>query len=140
MRPSAHGDVIHSRPIAINYGTDASPKVVVFYGGNDGVLRAVNGNRTANIGTGGNAVPARRSGRSCRRSSTRRSSGCATTRRTINFTGHDGDVADTAAEAVRHGRTRSPRTTTTSLFVGMRRGGRVLYAFDVTRHCRRQPG
>ena len=26
-------------------GTDASPEVVVFYGGNDGVLRAVNGNR-----------------------------------------------------------------------------------------------
>ena len=23
MRPSAHGDVIHSRPVAINYGTDA---------------------------------------------------------------------------------------------------------------------
>lgn len=50
MRPSAHGDVVHSRPVAINYGTDASPQVVVFYGGNDGVLRAVNGNRSASIG------------------------------------------------------------------------------------------
>lgn len=45
MRPSAHGDVVHSRPVAINHGTDASPSVVVYYGGNDGVLRAVNGNR-----------------------------------------------------------------------------------------------
>ena len=44
-RPSAHGDVVHSRPMAINMGTDASPEVVVFYGGNDGVLRAINGNR-----------------------------------------------------------------------------------------------
>ena len=55
MRPSAHGDVVHSRPIAINYGTDALPQVVIFYGGNDGVLRAVNGNRpdrpTPDIGT-----------------------------------------------------------------------------------------
>jgi type IV pilus assembly protein PilY1 len=51
MRPSAHGDVVHSRPVAINYGTDAAPQVVVFYGGNDGLLRAVNGNRTANIGS-----------------------------------------------------------------------------------------
>ncbi|OGB35399.1 MAG: hypothetical protein A3F78_13385 [Burkholderiales bacterium RIFCSPLOWO2_12_FULL_61_40] len=51
MRPSAHGDVVHSRPIAINFGSDATPKVVVFYGGNDGVLRAINGNQTANIGT-----------------------------------------------------------------------------------------
>ncbi len=51
MRASAHGDVVHSRPIAINYGTDATPSVVVFYGGNDGVLRAINGNRTASIGS-----------------------------------------------------------------------------------------
>ena len=50
MRPSAHGDVVHSRPIAINFGSDATPKVVVFYGGNDGMLRAINGNRTADIG------------------------------------------------------------------------------------------
>ncbi|MDB5762386.1 MAG: hypothetical protein JWQ21_1381 [Herminiimonas sp.] len=51
MRPSAHGDVVHSRPVAINFGTEAAPQVVVFYGANDGVLRAVNGNRTGNIGT-----------------------------------------------------------------------------------------
>jgi type IV pilus assembly protein PilY1 len=51
MRPSAHGDVVHSRPVAINFGTDAAPKVVVFYGGNDGVFRAINGNRTAAIGS-----------------------------------------------------------------------------------------
>jgi type IV pilus assembly protein PilY1 len=46
MRASVHGDVVHSRPVAINYNTDASPAVVVFYSGNDGMLRAVNGNRT----------------------------------------------------------------------------------------------
>ena len=51
MRPSAHGDVVHSRPVAVNYGTDAAPKVVVFYAGNDGVLKAINGNRTASIGS-----------------------------------------------------------------------------------------
>lgn len=45
MRPSVHGDVVHSRPVAINFGTDALPKVVVFYGANDGALRAINGNR-----------------------------------------------------------------------------------------------
>jgi type IV pilus assembly protein PilY1 len=51
MRPSVHGDVVHSRPVALNFGTSASPKVVVFYGGNDGVFRAINGNRTGNIGS-----------------------------------------------------------------------------------------
>lgn len=45
MRASAHGDVVHSRPVAVNYGTDAAPQVVVFYSGNDGMLRAINGNR-----------------------------------------------------------------------------------------------
>jgi type IV pilus assembly protein PilY1 len=51
MRPSAHGDVVHSRPVAINFGTDVSPKVVVIYGGNDGVLRAINGNRSSAVGS-----------------------------------------------------------------------------------------
>jgi type IV pilus assembly protein PilY1 len=53
MRPSVHGDVVHSRPVAINFETDpAQPaRVVVFYGGNDGNLRAINGNRTAAIGS-----------------------------------------------------------------------------------------
>lgn len=43
MRPSVHGDVVHSRPLAIDYG--GSTGVVVFYGGNDGMLRAMNGNQ-----------------------------------------------------------------------------------------------
>ncbi|HEU4851347.1 MAG TPA: PilC/PilY family type IV pilus protein [Telluria sp.] len=38
-RPSIHGDVIHSRPLPINYG--GSTGVVVYYGANDGTFRAV---------------------------------------------------------------------------------------------------
>jgi type IV pilus assembly protein PilY1 len=53
VRPSIHGDVLHSRPVAINFGTDASPQVVVFYGSNDGVFHAVNGNQTAPITSAG---------------------------------------------------------------------------------------
>ena len=49
-RLSVHGDVLHSRPVAINFGTASAPQVVVFYGGNDGMLRAINGNQTAAIG------------------------------------------------------------------------------------------
>ena len=63
MRPSAHGDVLHSRPVALNFGTAGSPQVVVFYGGNDGVLRAINGNRATAIGS--KSPPAARSGLSC---------------------------------------------------------------------------
>lgn len=49
IRPSVHGDVLHSRPAVVNYGTEAAPQIVVFYGANDGLLRAVNGNQS---GTG----------------------------------------------------------------------------------------
>lgn len=42
MRPSVHGDVIHSNPLALSYGSD----VIVFYGSNDGMLHAINGNRS----------------------------------------------------------------------------------------------
>ncbi|MEK6708672.1 MAG: pilus assembly protein PilY [Pseudomonadota bacterium] len=48
MRSSAHGDVVHSRPVAVDYG--GSTGVVVFYGANDGMLHAINGNQTASIG------------------------------------------------------------------------------------------
>ena len=49
-RPTVHGEVVHSRPLAINYGTRAGgDDVVVFYGAGDGMLHAVNGNQS---GTG----------------------------------------------------------------------------------------
>lgn len=51
VRPSVHGDVIHSRPLPITFTTPActnsdpttcpEPNVAMFYGSNDGMLRAV---------------------------------------------------------------------------------------------------
>lgn len=43
MRPSVHGDVVHSRPLPINYGTstNANAGVTAYYGANDGTFRAV---------------------------------------------------------------------------------------------------
>lgn len=43
IRGSAHGDVLHSRPVVINYGGTIG--TVVFYGANDGMFRAINGNQ-----------------------------------------------------------------------------------------------
>lgn len=48
MRPSVHGDVVHSRPLAFDYG--GTTGVVVFYGSNDGMLRAINGNKPDSAG------------------------------------------------------------------------------------------
>src|SRR5574337_1494391 len=42
-RHSMHGDVLHSRPIALNYG---GGDVAVYYGANAGFFRAVNGSKT----------------------------------------------------------------------------------------------
>jgi type IV pilus assembly protein PilY1 len=39
-RPSIHGDVIHSRPLPVNYG--GTTGVTVYYGANDGTLHAIN--------------------------------------------------------------------------------------------------
>ncbi|HET7401942.1 MAG TPA: PilC/PilY family type IV pilus protein, partial [Usitatibacter sp.] len=44
VRPSIHGDVLHSRPVVLNY-PNIGP--YVFYGANDGVLRAIKGGRDA---------------------------------------------------------------------------------------------
>lgn len=49
VRPSIHGDVLHSRPVVINYGDTRG--LVVYYGANDGVFRAVNGSQTGAIGS-----------------------------------------------------------------------------------------
>lgn len=46
VRGSVHGDVLHSRPAVIDYG--GTTGVVVFYGANDGMFRAVNGNQPNN--------------------------------------------------------------------------------------------
>ena len=42
-RHSIHGDVLHSRPIALNYGNG---DVMVYYGSNDGFLHAIDGNKS----------------------------------------------------------------------------------------------
>lgn len=49
-RPTVHGDVVHSRPLAVNYGADATSDVVVFYGAGDGMLRAIDGNQSGGGG------------------------------------------------------------------------------------------
>ena len=52
IRASIHSDVLHSRPVVINYGGDtADNDVAIFYGSNDGLLRAVKGGSATVTGT-----------------------------------------------------------------------------------------
>jgi type IV pilus assembly protein PilY1 len=127
VRPSIHGDVLHSRPVAINYG--GTRGVVVYYGGNDGVLRAINGNQT---GTGagselwGFVAPEhfsslrrlRENDPEVRYPSTPAANTTARSR-DYYFDGPIGAYQNTGANEV-------------AIFAGMRRGGRAIYAFNVS--------
>jgi type IV pilus assembly protein PilY1 len=132
MRASVHGDVVHSRPVAINYAADDAdvPEVVVFYGGNDGVLRAINGNRTA-------AIDGIAAGREMWAFMAPESFGHIKRLRDnspmITVKGKDDGVPrrpkpygfDGAITAYTHAEDRW-------IFATMRRGGRMVYAFDVS--------
>ncbi|HUX64295.1 pilus assembly protein [Sulfuricella sp.] len=131
MRPSAHGDVVHSRPVAINYGTDAAPQVVVYYGGNDGVLRAVNGNRSTSIGgvTAGSELwsfvaPEFYTNLKRIRDNTV----------TISFPGNTtGTTTPLPKPYAFDGPVTAHKAASNAwIYASMRRGGRALYAFDVT--------
>lgn len=55
VRAFIHGDVLHSRPAVINYGRYGDDNdIVAFYGGNDGIFRAVKGGKgpTAGVAAG----------------------------------------------------------------------------------------
>jgi type IV pilus assembly protein PilY1 len=131
MRPSVHGDVVHSKPVALNFGSDTTPQIVVFYGGNDGVLRAVNGNRTTAIGSAaaGAELWSFVAPEFYPQIERLRSNSVPIIPTDANPTslpkpyGFDGPlVADTVAGVGGH----------TWLFATMRRGGRMVYAFDVS--------
>ncbi|GAB3549343.1 hypothetical protein GCM10027343_30920 [Noviherbaspirillum agri] len=137
MRPSSHGDVVHSRPVAINYGTDDDPNVVVYYGGNDGMLRAINGNRTASLTSGAatfeagselwSFMPPEFYGNIKRlydndKVVSFKGSGIATA--LPKAYGFDGPI--TAFQG------QIDNADKVYVYAAMRRGGRALYAFDAT--------
>lgn len=139
VRPSVHGDVLHSRPAVVNYG--GTTGVVVFYGSNDGMLRAINGNQT---GTGaGNELWAfvaeehlgqlnrLRSNSPSVRLSTTVVSSTSTTPPTSRDYFMDGPIGvyQKATFAASGGAQTNEKVW---IYTGMRRGGRSLYAFDVT--------
>ena len=125
VRPSIHGDVLHSRPVAINYGS----RVVVYYGTNDGMLRAINGNQTGS-GAGSElwafVAPEhfaslnrlRENDPQIRYPSTPAALAGAIPRN-YYFDGPIGAYQNTSTNEV-------------LLFPGMRRGGRAIYAFNAT--------
>lgn len=129
VRPSIHGDVLHSRPAVVNYG--GSTGVVVFYGSNDGQLRAVNGNQTGSAAGSElwSFVPEEHFAQLNRLRSnapTIRLSGTVSTTATPRDYFVDGPIG------VYQKFSSAGVLEKVWIFVGMRRGGRMVYAFDVT--------
>ncbi len=125
VRPSIQGDVLHSRPAVIDYG--GSTGVVVFFGSNDGMLRAVGGEQT---GTSAGRelwsfVPAEMFGRFKRLRSNWPE---------VKFPSNP-DTSATPRDYFVDGPITVLRNSSTGeaiIYVTMRRGGRFMYAFDVT--------
>jgi type IV pilus assembly protein PilY1 len=132
VRPSLHGDIIHSQPVAIDYAADPNnPQTVVFYGGNDGMLRAINGNRSTTFSSAAageefwafmppefyNKIKRNRTNTPEVRFP---ASGVWAGSGQQKPYGPDGPLTVYSGASSRY------------LYMGLRRGGRSVYAFDVT--------
>jgi type IV pilus assembly protein PilY1 len=134
VRPSLHGDVIHSRPQAIDYG--GTTGVTVYYGSNDGTLRAVDtgsgAERWAFIApefyTPAPALPpATPSG----------FSRLMNDNPLISYPGIQSGLTPTPVPKDYYfdgsiGLYQAANNSSVWIYPSMRRGGRTIYAFDVT--------
>ncbi len=127
MRSSAHGDVVHSRPLAIDFGSANSPDVKVFYGGNDGMFHAVNADQADSEGTEMWTFVAPEHWSRLKR--------LKDNSPLINFDGVSNNIVPTpvAKDYFFDGPIGVWRSgATTWIYPTMRRGGRTVYAFDVS--------
>jgi type IV pilus assembly protein PilY1 len=140
VRPSIHGDVLHSRPSVINYGEISdNPRVVAFYGANDGTYRAVNGNQTASIGSFSAGqemwafIPTEFFGKFSRLRSSSPQVKVPTTPEGIVPTPTPRDYFADGPTGV-YQRLNADKVTTEKayLYIAMRRGGRFMYALNVS--------
>lgn len=136
VRPSIHGDVLHSRPAVVNYG--GTTGVVVFYGANNGMLQAINGNQTGiaeGVEAGGeywSFVPQEGIPKLNRlRNAFPRVEFSSTPTLALPLT-EPRDYFFDGQLSFYQKLSSSGATEKVYLYAGMRRGGRALYAFDVT--------
>ena len=146
-RTTIHGDVLHSRPAVINYNrrTDAGNidnDVYVFYGGNDGVFRAVKGGFGSSSGDPAPGTEvwgfvAKEHFPYLRRLRINSPAISSSNKKQYFF---DGSIGTYVVDANGDGKidvsgTPNPASTTQDqawLFLTVRRGGRFIYALDVS--------
>lgn len=138
VRPSLHGDVLHSRPVVINYG--GATGVVVFYGANDGVYRAVNGNQQNPAGSTLPApgselwgfIPTEFFGKLDRQRTNSPQLQMELTPAGIQPAPLKKDYFADGSTGVYQLLNADGTTNTAYIYLAMRRGGRLIYALDVS--------
>jgi len=124
VRPSVHGGVVHSQPAVVDYGDTTG--VIAFYGSDDGVFHAIDGGNTDAEGTElwGFIAPEH-----YKKLHRLRDNGQTTPR--IDLPGVTVSVApkDYGFDG---GIGVYQKAGTVWIFPAMRRGGRAIYAFDVS--------
>lgn len=130
VRGFLHGDVLHSRPAVINYNRN-SDDIVIFYGSNDGMLHAVKGGQDTTNSDGSElwtfVAPEHFTLLKRMRDHSPTISSTATKPYFI-----DGSATSYTVSTVNDGKIDYTRGDKAYLFVPMRRGGRFIYAFDVS--------
>lgn len=125
-----HGDVLHSRPAVINYNRN-SDDIVVFYGANSGILHAVKGGQNLANGAGselwGFIAPEHFS-----RFKRMRDHSPVISLSNPKPYFMDGSPTTYTYSAYNDGKIDAARGDKAYLFMTMRRGGRFMYAFDVS--------
>ena len=134
VRPSIHGDVLHSRPAVISYARDGTDNdIIVYYGANDGVFRAITGGK-ANPNGGKELwgfVPSEMFNKLVRLydNAPEIVTGNSGKNKTYFM---DGNVTFYAKDANTDGRLRSADGDKVYIYATARRGGRLIYALDVS--------
>lgn len=129
VRASVHGDVLHSRPAVINYNRYGDDNdVFIFYGSNDGMFHAAKGGRATGAGNEQWAFVAKEHFSKLKRLRNQSPTISSTNPRDYFFDGPIGAYTKDATSNFKMGDTGDK----VYLFVGMRRGGRYVYALDVS--------
>ena len=136
IRASIHGDVLHSRPAVINYSRfGGNNDVYVFYGANDGVFHAVKGGTATDSSDNSNLTPGQEAWgfvpseffSSLQRVRNNSPTISSTQKKPYFADGPIGVLTNDADGNIMLGDSGD----TVNLYIGMRRGGRAIYALDV---------
>ncbi|WP_438951547.1 pilus assembly protein [Porticoccus sp.] len=134
-RPWLLGDAIHSRPLAINYGTTGSytednPNIRIFMGTNDGVFHIFENTEPGSLGTeSGEEVFAFYPRESLDKIALRRTNTESSNKMRY---GVDGTPVALVIDNNQNGNVETADNDKVYVYVGMRRGGNSYYAFDVS--------